>query len=71
MQTEAHHVDYDLPYVVVWVCGSCHRRIETGDVNVKKLWIYDYTSLVVQVKSRHRTGDATLPHRIKTDVVPF
>lgn len=71
VQTEAHHIDYRKPYVVVWVCRSCHRRIEHG-LKVPRRWIHDYTSLVVQVKSRHRSGDVQLPHRIKPkEEVPF
>jgi len=28
---EAHHKDYNLPYVVEWLCRECHRAISTAD----------------------------------------
>lgn len=73
VQTQAHHIDYDEPYIVVWVCDSCHRRIEHESLKVKKGWIYNYTSLVIQYKSRHRTGDTVLAHRLRVvkEEVPF
>lgn len=69
VQTEAHHLDYTKPYVVVWVCRECHRRIDHDEMAVKPSWVRDYTSLVRQVPARHAEGDH-LPHRLKEEV-PF
>lgn len=30
----AHHPDYTKPYNILWLCGSCHKRIHTGDLIV-------------------------------------
>ena len=27
-----HHQDYDLPYAVMWVCSSCHKKIHSKDL---------------------------------------
>jgi len=27
----AHHLDYDKPFEVVWCCSSCHKRIHLGE----------------------------------------
>lgn len=45
---EAHHIDYEKPFVVVWVglrCG-CHRKVDHGAVKIPKRAIWDYTSLI-------------------------
>lgn len=45
--SEAHHPDYDRPFVVVWVCYEHHRAIERGEIRFGKRDVWDYTSLVV------------------------
>lgn len=25
-----HHEDYDLPYEILWVCSSCHKKVHLG-----------------------------------------
>jgi hypothetical protein len=47
--SQAHHIDYSRPFVVVWCCQSHHRKIEYGTVEIKKWMIHDYTSLVASV----------------------
>lgn len=29
-----HHIDYDKALAVVWLCGSCHKRVHTGDLKL-------------------------------------
>jgi hypothetical protein len=48
VEAEGHHVDYNWPFVVVWVglsCG-CHRKIEHGTLKIPRKAIWDYTSLI-------------------------
>lgn len=45
-ESEAHHIDYDRPFVIVWVCYKHHRAIERGEIKVTKTRVCDYTSLV-------------------------
>ena len=44
--TEGHHIDYDRPFVVVWLCFRHHRQVDHGSLRIKQRWIHDYTSLV-------------------------
>lgn len=46
---EAHHLDYHEPFVVVWLCASCHRKVERKVLKVYKRDIWDYRSLLLQV----------------------
>lgn len=52
---QAHHVDYDRPFLVVWCCTSCHREFEAGK-KVQSKWLFNYESLVRLVKKRWRTS---------------
>lgn len=45
---EAHHVDYNRPFLVVWVCVSCHRKVEHGTLKVLKKHLRDYSGMVMQ-----------------------
>jgi len=29
-QGEAHHIDYNDPLLIVWLCADCHRKIHQG-----------------------------------------
>jgi ribosomal protein L37AE/L43A len=31
-----HHTDYTKIYEVIWVCGSCHKRLHTGSLKLSK-----------------------------------
>ena len=26
-QTEAHHLDYERPYIIMWLCRGCHKKV--------------------------------------------
>lgn len=43
---EAHHIDYAQPFVVAWLCFSCHRRVEAGTLKLYSRDLHDYTSLI-------------------------
>lgn len=43
---EAHHVDYDRPFAVVWLCAVAHRRVDHGGLKLTATRVCDYTSLV-------------------------
>ena len=45
---EAHHVDYNQPFLIVWVCVSCHRKVEHGTLKVTKKRLRDYSKVVMQ-----------------------
>lgn len=45
-ESQAHHINYQFPFVIVWVCVSCHRKIEAGVLIVTPSKICDYTELV-------------------------
>jgi len=32
-QTEAHHLDYDRPLLIVWMCPDCHRKEHAAATN--------------------------------------
>lgn len=45
-EAEAHHLDYDRPFVVVWVCHRHHRQVDHGGVEIPTKLIWDYSSLI-------------------------
>lgn len=45
-KSEAHHIDYSKPFVVVWLCFTHHRHVERKKLRIKKRWIWDYSSLL-------------------------
>lgn len=47
--SEAHHIDYDRPFVVVWVCFSHHRQLDHGSLTVRNRDIHDYSTLLMPV----------------------
>lgn len=57
VQVEAHHVDYSNPFLVSWLCRSCHRRVEAGSIRLGRKHLFDYSSLVRLVKTRWRCGN--------------
>lgn len=59
VEIQACHVDYRKPFLVLWLCQGCHRRLEQNTLTVRKRDLYDYSSLV-----------CTKPHRWLDDV-PF
>jgi hypothetical protein len=44
--SQFHHVNYAFPFVGVWVCCSCHRKIEAGSISITVSKLCDYTELV-------------------------
>lgn len=47
--SQFHHIDYNLPFAGVWVCVSCHRKIEAGTLTIKPRMVHDYTQLVAPI----------------------
>lgn len=47
---DAHHVDYEHPFRVAWLCFKCHRRVERGTLRITPRLICDYTSLVANIR---------------------
>lgn len=70
-ESEAHHVDYDKPFVICWVCPDCHRAIERGEKKVTKTRIYDYTSLVESVVKRGNRRKGEVVGTAETSPAPF
>jgi hypothetical protein len=68
---EAHHLDYAKPFLVVWSCSSCHRKIEQGKIKVLARHVWDYTSLVVKRPRGWRFGRAERAAPPTTEEVPF
>lgn len=44
--SQFHHVNYEFPFVGVWVCVSHHRKIELGTTKITPSKLCDYTELV-------------------------
>lgn len=34
---DAHHFDYKLPLVVIWLCRQCHANVHNGSLDITKL----------------------------------
>jgi hypothetical protein len=66
-RVEAHHPDYARPFLVVWCCFACHRRIDHGSLvpTVRETW--DYTSLVEPLLRPALEGNK---NAIKDSVIP-
>lgn len=45
-EAEAHHLDYENPFRVAWLCSSCHRKVDHGSLNLRQKDIWDYSGLV-------------------------
>jgi hypothetical protein len=81
-RSEAHHPDYSKPFLVVWCCFGCHRKIDHGSLVPTKTHIWDYTSLIASVErpglfgNRNAVRDAVEPtefeeHESAGAEVPF
>lgn len=62
LPAEAHHVNYDRPFAVVWVCADCHRSIERGELRVRPSDVWDYSSLI---SVRRRAWRSDVPQHEK------
>jgi hypothetical protein len=47
---DAHHVDYDAPFRIVWLCFKCHRKVEREKLKITPRMVCDYTSLVANIR---------------------
>lgn len=43
---QAHHVDYDRPFAVVWLCRNCHSMVHNRLLTVYPSLVHDYSSLI-------------------------
>lgn len=34
---QAHHLNYEYPLLIVWVCAGCHRKIHNGTINMSEI----------------------------------
>jgi hypothetical protein len=69
-----HHLDYAKPFVVVWACEPCHRKIERGEIKIRAKDVWDYTSLVKKRPTRWSFGRgarAAPPPTETEETVPF
>lgn len=41
-----HHINYGEPFVGVWLCRICHRRVDHRGLRLTRRMICDYTSLI-------------------------
>lgn len=66
VRSEFHHIDYRLPFVGIWCCFSCHRKIDHGNLSVV-VEIWDYTPVVEHMfkpgllGNKNAVRDAVLP----------
>lgn len=54
--TQAHHKDYARPFLVSWLCPSCHRLVEYGTIRLRPWHWFNYRSLVRAEPHRWRKG---------------
>lgn len=47
--SQFHHISYAHPFVGVWCCVSCHRKIEVGAIKIGPSKVCDYTALVAPI----------------------
>lgn len=59
---EAHHVDYERPFLVTWACQPHHREIDHGSRKVPTMALRDYSSLVHQRHGARRENRKSNPH---------
>lgn len=55
VEGEAHHVDYDQPFLVAWLGGrlcGCHRKADHGSLEITPAMLHDYSKIVKQVPQR-------------------
>lgn len=52
---DAHHVDYDRPFAVVWLCRTCHALVHRRKLEVRPFMVCDYTSLVANQLQPNRS----------------
>lgn len=65
---DAHHVDYDQPFRVVWLCRNCHRKVEREKLRVTPAMVCDYSSLVANIR---RASPSRRDVRVSDDEAPF
>lgn len=53
---DAHHVDYNRPFAVVWLCKTCHALVHRRKLSVLPSMVCDYSSLVANVLSPRRSS---------------
>lgn len=52
VQIQACHINYLRPFLVIWLCQGCHRKLERGTLEFKKRELHDYESLVHARRTR-------------------
>jgi hypothetical protein len=72
IEAEAHHPDYTRPFLVLWVCLSCHRKVDHGSLKFKKTDLWDYTSLINQrPRAQKPCADPGEKRALAAAAVPF
>lgn len=50
-QVEMHHIDYDRPYIVAFMCHRCHMAEHAGSLQ-RAYRLYDLVEMVQEQKAR-------------------